>query len=66
MTKRMSLLGQKMVDPYGDDVEDLFVVTYVETTLHICKIISTSTGSDERVSGVEKVQNEKEEVQQQS
>jgi len=39
MTKRMSLLGQKMVDPYGDDVEDLFVVTYVETTLHFCKII---------------------------
>lgn len=55
----LRLLGQKMVDPYGDDVEDLSVLTYVETTLHICKIISTTTGSDEKVSSVGKVQNGK-------
>ena len=42
----LRLLGQKMVDPYGDDLEDLSVQTYVESTLHICKIMSTTTGSD--------------------
>jgi len=41
----LRLLGQKMVDPYGDDLEDLSVKTYVETTLHICNIIFTTTGS---------------------
>ena len=41
----LRLLGQKMVDPYGDDYEDLGVITYVEATLHICRIIFTSKGN---------------------
>jgi len=44
-------LGQKMVDPYGHDYEDLSVLTYVETTLHNCRIITSTKGSylnDER------------------
>ena len=41
----LRLLGQKMLDPYGDDSEDLSVTTYVETTLHICSIISSTSGS---------------------
>lgn len=35
----LRLLGQKMIDPYGDDLEDLSVITYVATTLENCKII---------------------------
>ncbi|GFH51254.1 hypothetical protein CTEN210_07730 [Chaetoceros tenuissimus] len=41
----LRLIGQKMADPYGDDHEDLSVKTYVETTLHICRIIFTTEGS---------------------
>lgn len=41
----LRLLGQKMVDPYGDDNEDLSVVTYVESTLHITRIVFTSKGT---------------------
>ena len=32
-------LGTKMIDPYGDDVEDLSVINYVEGTLEICRTI---------------------------
>lgn len=35
-----------IVDPYGDDCEDLSVTTYVESTLHMCKIIFTTKGSN--------------------
>lgn len=35
-------LGTKMIDPYGDDLEDLSVILYVEATLEICDIIMTS------------------------
>lgn len=35
-------LGQKMIDPYGDDCEDLSVILYVEATLEICGIIVNS------------------------
>ncbi|KAL7467289.1 hypothetical protein ACHAXS_007540 [Conticribra weissflogii] len=35
-------LGQKMIDPYGDDCEDLSVILYVEATLEICDIIMKS------------------------
>jgi len=32
-------LGTKMIDPYGDDLEDLSVILYVEATLEICDTI---------------------------
>ncbi|KAL7543420.1 hypothetical protein ACHAWF_007384 [Thalassiosira exigua] len=32
-------LGGKMIDPYGDDDEDLSVILYVESTWENCKII---------------------------
>ena len=32
-------LGTKMIDPYGDDLEDLSVINYVEATLEICGTI---------------------------
>jgi len=32
-------LGTKMIDPYGDDLEDLSVINYVEGTLEICRTI---------------------------
>ena len=28
-----------MIDPYGDDLEDLSVINYVEGTLEICSTI---------------------------
>jgi len=45
----LRLLGQKMVDPYGDDHEDLSVTSYVEDCLHITNIVRTSVGSDQRL-----------------
>ena len=41
----LRLLGQKMVDPYGDDYEDLSVITYIESTLINSRIIYTSKGN---------------------
>lgn len=41
----LRLLGQKMVNPYGDDMEDLSVKTYLDVTFHICGIITTTRGS---------------------
>ena len=38
-------LGQKMVDPFGHDYEDLSVLTYIESTLHNCRIITSTKGS---------------------
>jgi len=35
-------LGTKMIDPYGDDLEDLTVICYVEATLEICDTIMAS------------------------
>lgn len=35
-------LGTKMIDPYGDDLEDLSVILYVESTLEICNTIMNS------------------------
>ena len=35
-------LGTKMIDPYGDDLEDLSVILYVESTLEICDTIMTA------------------------
>jgi predicted membrane chloride channel (bestrophin family) len=35
-------LGTKMIDPYGDDLEDLSVICYVEATLEICDTIMAS------------------------
>jgi len=35
-------LGTKMIDPYGDDVEDLSVILYVEATLEISSTIMNS------------------------
>mmetsp|Transcript_4002 Transcript_4002/g.5758 ORF Transcript_4002/g.5758 Transcript_4002/m.5758 type:complete len:398 (+) Transcript_4002:108-1301(+) len=38
-------LGTKMIDPYGDDFEDLSVILYVEATLEICDAIMNSKKS---------------------
>lgn len=35
-------LGVHMIDPYGDDLEDLSVISYVEGTLEICGIMLKS------------------------
>jgi len=35
-------LGTKMIDPYGDDAEDLSVILYCEATLEICATIMRS------------------------
>ena len=35
-------LGTKMIDPFGDDYEDLSVILYVEATLEICDTIMSS------------------------
>mmetsp|Transcript_30676 Transcript_30676/g.50145 ORF Transcript_30676/g.50145 Transcript_30676/m.50145 type:complete len:394 (+) Transcript_30676:229-1410(+) len=35
-------LGTKMIDPYGDDLEDLSVILYVESRLEICITIMNS------------------------
>jgi len=35
-------LGTKMIDPYGDDLEDLSVINYVEGTFAICDTIMSS------------------------
>jgi len=35
-------LGTKMIDPYGDDPEDLSVILYIESTLENCDIIMDS------------------------
>lgn len=32
-------LATNMIDPYGDDLEDLSVINYVEGTLEICSTI---------------------------
>lgn len=32
-------LGNKLIDPYGDDLEDLSVITFVEGTLGACDVI---------------------------
>jgi len=35
----LRLLGQKMVDPYGDDLEDLSVLSYVKCAIEECQMI---------------------------
>lgn len=39
----LRLLGQMMVDPFGDDFEDLSVITYVSTTIENSRIILETT-----------------------
>jgi hypothetical protein len=39
-------LGTKMIDPYGDDLEDLSVINYVEGTLENCSGIMRSRKTD--------------------
>jgi len=36
-------LGNKMIDPFGEDIEDLSVISYIETTAKICDSIMNST-----------------------
>jgi len=36
-------LGNKMIDPYGNDFEDLSVISYIESTAKICDSIMIST-----------------------
>ena len=36
-------LATKMIDPFGDDHEDLSVILYVEATLEICDTILSSS-----------------------
>ena len=43
-------LGSKMIDPYGDDLEDLSVINYVEGTLEICSTIMNSKQPSKRSS----------------
>lgn len=38
----LRLLGQKMIDPYGDDLEDLMVITIVTTCIEITRICLSS------------------------
>ena len=38
-------LGTNMIDPYGEDLEDLSVINYVEGTLEICSTILNSKQS---------------------
>ena len=38
----LRLLGQKMIDPYGNDYEDLSVITFVTTCLDISRICLSS------------------------
>lgn len=38
----LKALGTKMIDPYGDDIEDLSVINYVEGTFSICETIMNS------------------------
>ena len=38
----LRLLGQIQVDPFGKDVEDLSVLTYISTTIENCNIICTA------------------------
>mmetsp|Transcript_9954 Transcript_9954/g.14249 ORF Transcript_9954/g.14249 Transcript_9954/m.14249 type:complete len:398 (-) Transcript_9954:146-1339(-) len=46
-------LGTKMIDPYGDDLEDLSVINYVEGTLEICAtIMGAKQPANKEVSGV--------------
>ena len=45
-------LGTKMIDPYGDDLEDLSVINYVEGTLEICQTIMGATQPAKGASGV--------------
>merc|ERR1712194_504760 len=49
-------LGTKMVDPYGDDYEDLSVILYIESTLDNCAAIMNSSrdpSKRKRVPGVQ-------------
>jgi len=43
----LRVLGQKMIDPYGDDVEDFSVITYISTTLENCRIILLAQSPEE-------------------
>ena len=36
MAVHLRILGQEMINPYGDDAEDLSVTTYVSTTIENC------------------------------
>ncbi len=46
-------LGTKMIDPYGDDLEDLSVINYVEATLEICAtIMGSKQPASKEASGV--------------
>lgn len=38
----LRILGQRMIDPFGMDLEDLSVLTYVSTTIENCRIILES------------------------
>ena len=43
----LRVLGQKMIDPYGADLEDLSVITYISTTLENCDIILSAQPPEE-------------------
>ena len=44
------LFPSSMQDPYGDDLEDLSVINYVEGTLEICSTIMNSKQPSKRSS----------------
>ena len=43
-----------MIDPFGDDYEDLSVILYVEATLEICDTILNSSRPSRRSSRMQK------------
>ena len=42
----LRLLGQKQIDPFGLDFEDLSVITYVTTTIENSRIILSTPSGD--------------------
>lgn len=40
-----------MIDPYGEDLEDLSVILYVESTLEICSTIMNSKNRRAKLGG---------------
>lgn len=46
-------LGTKMIDPYGEDLEDLSVILYVESTLEICSTIMNSKNRAAKLGSIE-------------
>lgn len=51
----LRFLGQKMIDPFGDDYEDLSVLTYVYTTVGKCRTILDAPNQADVVPAMEEM-----------